>query len=870
MKTPTRWRHLGAALTALTLAVTSLSAAPTASAAEPEEQRVISRVVQTAGGGSYLEVDGKPWSYSFVQNMGAWERMGHQEEFKENAGNPDPDYPTAHLPLSFTENMYEKTAHLNYKTISQALLWREIEVEPGVYDFTVLDAYVGWAKKYGMKIDLAWFGSACQGGSRIPTYSRANNGAGRTVDIGYQYTAPSWYVQDSSGNPLGTYYDISSGPGRVDYPLITTGANADDMKEQEYKVVEAIFAHLAQTDPDGTVISIQIQNEANAVPNFSTRYIEWIDYLGKAVKTSDYVVATRVNYMGTSYPVNTNNYQYIDFAGTDPYSTSVSRMKEILADGKQKSSMGHIAENSGSYANTTSLTTATLLAGGYYGIWQLSNWFCDGGGGHFNGPHALYSNRDLVGVADQEMYYEWALGQIPTMTPQAQDLQRYNEGLNKLTDVLAEAMASNKAGFNVDTNNPVANYQGTKRLGRYTLGFQTAEAAVAIAVADGRELYATSDTSSPATVFATQEPESASVGRFDEDGEWIVDESRSVTSRGDGTYAVVIEAGEALRLQMPIGEELTNLALTATATSTSVNASFPAANANDGDEWTGLKSANNPSFPQYVTLTWSDAQTFNVVDLVGIYAGGQNPTSWDIEVSQDGLGGWTKVGESGTVQWQTNDGTAERKSVTVPVQRDVKAVRLKITSANTTWGAYYLTEITVTDFREPLLDLVEVAEAAGPPEEYTTASWAALHTAIGDARGVLDAANPTRAEVDAQRTALSTALAQLEPASSLDVTVVAQTRCVAGKVALVGTVTNNTATNNTATGNEEVSVSVILASAFGSKTMTSLAPGKSISHAFSTRQSAIGAGEVSVIASATIDGRPVSVEVSGDYDGRSC
>jgi hypothetical protein len=860
VKSLTRWRPMSAGITALTVAAATLTLAPPASADDHDGQRIISQIAHNESGAPYLEVDGAPWNFSFVQNMGLWERMGHQEEFKPNSGNPDPDYPTEHLPLSFTENMYEKTAHLNYKTISQALLWREIEVEPGVYDFSALDAYVEWAKKYDMKIDLAWFGSACQSGSRIPTLSRANNGAGRTVDIGYQHTAPSWYVQDEAGNPLGTYYNISSGPGRVDYPLITEGTSADYMKEQEHKVIEAIFAHLAETDPDGTVISIQIQNEANAVPAFSTRYIEWINHLGKAVKESDYVVATRVNYMGTSYPINTNNYPHIDFAATDPYSTSVSRMKEILADGRTRSGLPHIAENSGSYANTTSLATATFLSGGYYGIWQLSNWFCDGGGGHFNGPHALYSNRDVVGVADQEMYYTWTLGQIPAITPQAEDLRRYNEGLNKLTDLFAHAAASDKAGFNVDTNSPAVNYQATKRLGRYTLGFQTAEAAVAVAVADGRQLYVTSDTATGANVATVQEPESASVGRFDNAGRWIVDEERPVVSREDGTFAVEIKTGEALRLQMPIGEGLTNLALTATATTTSQVADFPVANVSDGDEWTGLKSANNPTFPQYITLTWSNVQTFNVVDLVGIYAQGQNPTSWDVEVSQEGTGGWTKVGESGAVQWAASNSTAERKSVTIPVQRDVKAVRLKINSAHLSWGAYYVTEIQVVDSRQRLSDLVEAAQSAGEPEQYTADSWAALQTAIGSAQNVLDAANPTPAQIDAGLEAISTALSQLEVASSLDVTVVADTRCVAGRVVLTGRATNN----------EAVPVSVAFTSAFGGKTFAQVASGKNAFHAFTTRTASLPAGELTATITAVDGGQTTTTEKVVAFPARTC
>lgn len=714
-----------------------------------EGRRVVSRVAQKANGEYYLEVNGKPYLYSFAQNMGTWERMGHQQEFKEDSGADRADYPTAHLPLEFSENLYEKAKNLNYSTISQALLWRDIETAPGEYDFTVLDSYVAWARKYGLKIDLAWFGSACQSGSRIPTYSSAWNKEGKKVDIGYQYTAPAWYVQDKDGNPIGTYYDISGGKDKVDYPLITSGTKAEEMKQAEYRTMQAIFAHLAATDPDGTVISIQIENEANNNPHFKDQYIDWINELGKAVKESGYSIATRVNYSGSGYPVNINDYQYIDFAGPDPYSTSVNRMREIVADGKRNSTLGHIAENSGNYGNLTSLETATFVAGGGYGTWEIDNWFCDGGGGHFNGPHALYSNLEQTDVNTQEMYYNWKLGEIPTMTEQAKELQRYNLGLNAIGQALASSTSTNRAGFNIDQDNPKTDYSDTKTIGRYRLGFRTQDGAVGIAVADGQALYATSDTAGTVTVIAGQRPDSATIGTLDASGQWHASADRDVVAQQDGTYAIALKSGEALRLDMPVAVKAGNLALDAAASATSVADGYPASNVNDGDEWTGLKSRNNPSYPQYVALNWDKPQTFDAVDLAGIYAKDQNPTNWDIEVSADGKNAWTKVASSGDVAWTTSDGNAEHHVIKMPVQRDVKGMRVRINAAASTWGSYYITEIAVTDTLQPLAELVAAIDAEQLREDdYTTQSWSAFVKALDDARGILAQDEPDGTSVD--------------------------------------------------------------------------------------------------------------------------
>ena len=97
-------------------------------------------------------------------------------------------------------------------------------------------------------------------------------------------------------------------------------------------------------------------------------------------------------------------------------------------------------------------------------------------------------------------------------------------------------------------------------------------------------------------------------------------------------------------------------------------------------------------------------------------------------------------------------------------------------------------------------------------------------------------------------------------AASLDVSVVAGSRCVAGKALLTVQATNN----------ESVPVSVVLDSAFGSKTFASVAAGKNAAHAFTTRVASLSAGSVSVTASATVDGEPVEVVINAPYEAHPC
>ncbi|MEE6272115.1 PQQ-dependent sugar dehydrogenase [Georgenia wangjunii] len=94
-----------------------------------------------------------------------------------------------------------------------------------------------------------------------------------------------------------------------------------------------------------------------------------------------------------------------------------------------------------------------------------------------------------------------------------------------------------------------------------------------------------------------------------------------------------------------------------------------------------------------------------------------------------------------------------------------------------------------------------------------------------------------------------------EPAGP-EVSVVADTRCVVGRIVETVRVTNESA----------VPVEAVISSSYGSRTVT-IAPDRTTAVAFSTRQASVGAGEVSVTASA--EGMPDST-ATASYAARSC
>lgn len=133
-----------------------------------------------------------------------------------------------------------------------------------------------------------------------------------------------------------------------------------------------------------------------------------------------------------------------------------------------------------------------------------------------------------------------------------------------------------------------------------------------------------------------------------------------------------------------------------------------------------------------------------------------------------------------------------------------------------------------------------------------------VHFAV-DGSAVL---NQTREEelAPAFRTVTRTVTVLPAPEPVLNVTTSVTTRCVAGKVVQVVTVTNG----------ESIPVTLSATGAYGTRSWGAVAAGKTLSAAISTRVGAIPSGEITVQGSATKDGKTVRFERSTPYTAVSC
>ncbi|WP_219827802.1 family 43 glycosylhydrolase [Rathayibacter sp. AY2B5] len=142
----------------------------------------------------------------------------------------------------------------------------------------------------------------------------------------------------------------------------------------------------------------------------------------------------------------------------------------------------------------------------------------------------------------------------------------------------------------------------------------------------------------------------------------------------------------------------------------------------------------------------------------------------------------------------------------------------------------------------------------------TTGEWTDVSAALTGATGVHDVyfsySGPSGDlfELD------TFAFTEGEAAPALDITASAATRCIAGKAIVTVQASNGS----------DVPVGVTFTSTSGTKSFTSVAPGKTVSHAFTTRQANLPAGAVTVEATAMMNGAPVETEVSAPYAARPC
>ena len=265
-------------------------------------------VVDTSLDGSekfVLRVDGKPFYMTNVQLR--TDKLRGYEGWTEEA----------------IEKAVKQAADDHFNTLSIPVFWREIEPEKDCFDWTILDRYMGWCHKYGLKMELLWF--SWSSGGRVQ-YLWNHNGRKelRTPD----------YVCSLDGKS-----DFNMKRTEWEYSL---DWKDKELMEREKYVLSKVMEHVARWDIHNggghTVVGVQLGNEARSHGNnmaSAAEIIDYYSYVGAAVKQSEYVVWTRLNCVSweTSGRVDANEKKRvnggtnIDFVGVDIYGADAGMIK---------------------------------------------------------------------------------------------------------------------------------------------------------------------------------------------------------------------------------------------------------------------------------------------------------------------------------------------------------------------------------------------------------------------------------------------------------------------------------------------------------------------------------------------------------------
>ncbi len=218
------------------------------------------------------------------------------------------------------EAVVKRAADDGFNTVSIPVHWREVEPVKDEFDWTILDKFMGWCRKYGLKMEMLWF--SWSSGGRV------------------QYLMNTGGVQT-----LRTPDYVCSLEGKSEFNMLrkeweySLDWRDTKLREREKYVLGQVMEHIAVWDANNgnhqTVIGVQLGNEARGHGNNSATNAEIINYyhhVGGGVKESKYVTWTRLNCVSYETPgrISANESKRnsggtnIDFVGIDIYGTSAS------------------------------------------------------------------------------------------------------------------------------------------------------------------------------------------------------------------------------------------------------------------------------------------------------------------------------------------------------------------------------------------------------------------------------------------------------------------------------------------------------------------------------------------------------------------
>ena len=414
------------------------------------------------------------------------------------------------------EAVMEQAASDGFNTVSIPVFWREVEPEKDFFDWRILDKYMGWCKKYGMKMELLWF--SWSSGGRVQYLWNCNGRKElRTPDYVCSIDGTSEF------NMLQKTFEYS-----LDW-------RDTDLRDRERYVLSQVMEHVALWDANNgaphVVVGVQLGNEARGHggnPATPDEIINYYHHVGAAVKESKYKVWTRLNCVSyeTSGRTSANERKRnsggtnIDFVGIDIYGTNASKVKGNMDGqlGTNGKNFRMIMEVDAKDANSP--------------VYQMAALAGDKSFDYYN--YCVVDGNALYGADGHKLVERGHIGEVR---------QR-----NKMLNLANQDIAVKSHGKGLYVYNYAGNSVSAET-GLEGISFLPSSSRVqAVAVRhSAREILLLSTARGTFVLPATMKVTDVSFGYMDEEGRWVRETDGEVVNRKvtlDGTACVRLEIGE--------------------------------------------------------------------------------------------------------------------------------------------------------------------------------------------------------------------------------------------------------------------------------------------------------------------------------------
>ena len=349
------------------------------------------------------------------------------------------------LTASEMEDYFAIAKETAMNTVDITIMWSEIETSYNVYDFSELDCYLSFAKKYELKLNIEWYGSFTDGETH-------------TVNL------PEYVVEDTKTYPL--ILDLFDFANYGHCEIINWKNTSLIHREQLalYSMMNHIYDWNTNNSNYNPVMMVQIGQgidrfqrwriEAYKVPGSDggnmtsdeawSMVNNYINQMAKAVKYSKYKALTRVEFCEqnavVNYVRNIANLEFVDFV-CPTYLHEIGNTKNgIRSFVDEFDNMPIInAENWANDINYKQILVNYALGGNGYVSYQLSapRYFPESPNG------ALYKRYNAEGTTLNEKFAENGT--------RATDTKMINSALAKLFVPACNAARANFATFGLNS-----------------------------------------------------------------------------------------------------------------------------------------------------------------------------------------------------------------------------------------------------------------------------------------------------------------------------------------------------------------------------------------------------------------------------------